>query len=378
MNEGIDQAHPVNTGALLTKEVEIRSLRNLRSVNWEPAERFNILVGDNGQGKTSLLEGLYLLSTSRSFRGCKLAELVTHGEQIASIRGIYQKGGRDREQTVGIRKGVRVVRMEGKKPKNLAVYAMETPIVVFYPLSIQLSMGGGSERRKLLDRVGLYFSETVLDDLNSYQRALHARQRILQTRGIWEADIDGWERLIAVHGFSLFKTRTRAAESLALAAKKVFDRVGPSLFDLAFEYISNVPSDEQQYQGILREKRVSDVRRNTPEIGPHRDDVALHLNQTPVRGFASQGQHRTVALTLKLAEMAILRSLTGLNPIFLLDDVLSELDPSRVSALLSFLLENKGQVFLTTTDPDLRSSWSLLPHSCSARFLVREGTVRSL
>jgi DNA replication and repair protein RecF len=160
-----------------------RSFRNLASISIEPSPHFNVVSGDNGQGKTSLLEAIYVACTSRSFRAARMNEIVAHGEEIASVRARVNEAGDDREQSVGLRGGSRVVRIDGKRPATLADYAVRTPAIAFHPGLLALSMGGGSERRRLLDRIALYVSPGSLAEGAAYTRAMRERQRTLEVRG---------------------------------------------------------------------------------------------------------------------------------------------------------------------------------------------------
>ncbi len=165
--------------SLAIESFAARSFRNLASVTIEPSPHFNVVSGDNGQGKTSLLEAIYVACTSRSFRATRANEIVAHGEEVASVRARIREAGDDREQSVGLRGGSRVVRIDGKRPTTLAEYAVRTPAVAFHPGLLELSMGSGSERRRMLDRIALYVSPSSLSEAAAYTRAMRERQRTL-------------------------------------------------------------------------------------------------------------------------------------------------------------------------------------------------------
>jgi DNA replication and repair protein RecF len=333
-----------------------RSFRNLASVAIEPSPRFNVVSGDNGQGKTSLLEAIYVACTSRSFRATRVSEIVAHGEEVASVRARITEAGDDREQSVGLRGGSRVVRIDGKRPSTHAEYAVRTPAIAFHPGLLALSMGSGSERRRMLDRIALYVSPTSLADGAAYVRAMRERQRTLEVRGTMASDLGEWEALVARHGTALSDVRESAAQLLAAATSKVFESIGPADARLAVTYSRSAPSDEGLFRTELATRRAADARRRSASIGPHRDDLRLELGGHAMRGFASQGQHRAAVLALELGEIEVVAHSRGTRPILLLDDVSSELDLERTTALLSFVREQEGQVFLTTTRPDLIDS----------------------
>ncbi|MBX3185925.1 MAG: DNA replication and repair protein RecF [Labilithrix sp.] len=330
-----------------------RSFRNLAEVSLEPGERFNVVSGDNGQGKTNLLEAIYVAATSKSFRTSKPGELVMFGGELASVRVAVREDGDTRAQSVGLKAGARLVRIDEKRPPSLAAYAVRTPCVVFHPGEISLSMGGSAERRRLLDRTALYLSPQSMVELESYARAIKERQRALETRGVDARDLPEWETLAVRHGLAIMEHRARAAELVAASALEAFRRIGAPELELSVRYAPSAPRDEAAFRAVLEQRRPADLRRGSANVGPHRDDLALGIDGHPVRGVASQGQHRAVTLALKSAEIEVVGQARGVRPILLLDDVSSELDRSRTAALFAFLREQRGQVFLTTTRPEL-------------------------
>jgi DNA replication and repair protein RecF len=254
---------------------------------------------------------------------------------------------------VGLREGVRLVRVDEKRPASLAAYAVRSPVVLFHPGEMAVSMGSSGERRRLLDRCALYMSAQSMAELDSYQKALRARQRTLETRGPGAKDLPEWETLCVRHGIAVMTYRRAAADVLVELACRAFERIAAPGLVLAGRYAPGAPYAEDEYLSRLEASRVADSRRGSAAVGPHRDDLVLAIGDHPVRGVASQGQHRAVTLALKAAEIDVVGNARGVRPILLLDDVSSELDRSRTAALFSFLREQRGQVFLTTTRPEL-------------------------
>jgi DNA replication and repair protein RecF len=339
--------------SLAIGSLSIRGFRNIAKVDVELGPHFNVVYGDNGQGKTNLLEAVYVLATSRSFRTAKLPDLVQVGVDTASLRATVDEAGESREQTLGLRRGLRAARIDGKRTPTLAEYALRTPVVVFHAASIDLSSGAGAERRKLLDRVALYLSPASLAELDSYTKAMRARQRVLETRGESAVDLDGWEALMVQHGTATAAARRGAAARLAPSVCSAFDRIGPPGVPLSIEYVGGAPADPGEFLLELRRRRTQDRSRKSATIGPHRDDLKVTLGALPTRGMASQGQHRAVVLALDLAEIEVVTAARGVRPVLLLDDVSSELDRARTAALLDALRDQQGQVILTTTRPEL-------------------------
>ena len=357
---------------LRVEQVQIRGFRNLASVDVELGPRFNVVAADNGQGKTNLIEAVYVLATSKSFRSSKMTDVVAFGADLASVRGRIVEDGDVRVQSVGIRAGARMVKIDEKRPSTLAAYAVRTPMVVFHPGEISLSMGASAERRRLLDRTSLYLEPAAMDELESYTRALRARQRTLETRGPTAKDLAEWETLCVRHGLALMGHRARAGELLAAGAKAAFVRIAAPELQLEVAYAPGAPRDESSFHSELERRRAIDLRRGSAGVGPHRDDLALSISGHPVRGVASQGQHRAVTLALKSAEIDVIGAARGVRPVLLLDDVSSELDRERTAALFSFLRDQDGQVLLTTTRPELIDTGPDAPRS---DFSIRAGIV---
>ncbi|MGD0677977.1 MAG: DNA replication and repair protein RecF [Polyangiaceae bacterium] len=339
--------------SLAVRSLSFRSFRNLARVDLDLGARINVVSGDNGQGKTNLLEGIYVLATSRSFRTSRLADLVQRGADVASLRASIVDGETVREQSVGLRAGVRAVRLDGRRPDTLAEYAVKTPAVVFHPGSMAISSGGGAERRKLLDRLALYLSPSSLADADSYGRAVRARQRVLETRGDAAPDLEDWEDLVVRHGSALSEARALATERMVPALNEAFRRIGPDGASLSARYERSAPDSSEAFRAELRRLRVRDRLRRSATVGPHRDDLSLELGHMKVRGLASQGQHRAVVLSLALAEIQVIAAVRDVLPILLLDDVSSELDRFRTGALFAALRDGRGQVVLTTTRPEI-------------------------
>jgi DNA replication and repair protein RecF len=369
--------------SLSIESLSVRAVRNLEQVDLTPSPRFNVVAGDNGQGKTNLLEAIYVAATSKSFRSGKPGELVAHGGDIASVRISVRESSGDeddaeiarREQSVGVRAGHRLAKIDGKRPPTLAAYAVATPVVVFHPGEVALSMGASGERRRLLDRIGLYMNPSSLAELDAYARSLRERQRALEVRGPHATDLPDWEELIARHGLAVTASRQQAAGELAAAAVACFARIAAPGLTLTASYASNTPPDASSYRDALASWRPKDARRNSATIGPHRDDLTLAIDGHRVRGVASQGQHRAVVLALKAAEIEVIARARGVRPVLLLDDVSSELDRSRTAALFAFLSEQRGQVFLTTTRPELIETGGLGSPADRVDFSVKSGRI---
>jgi DNA replication and repair protein RecF len=267
------------------------------------------------------------------------------------------------------------VRIDDKRPRTLIEYAARSPVVVFHPGDMALPSGSGSERRRLLDRVALHLSPASLDDDARYTRASRERQRALDERGPMARDLPEWEALMVSHGLAVLAARAEASARLRESAERVFAKIAPEGTRLSVEYAPGAPDSAQAFADALASARAIDARRGSAKVGPHRDDLSLVLGGQRVRGIASQGQQRLVVLALKAAEIEVIGQIKGVRPLLLLDDVSSELDRARTAALFAFVGLQEGQIFLTTTRPELIDT-STSPDGDRCDFHVVGGTVR--
>jgi DNA replication and repair protein RecF len=366
----------VTTRPLTLDRISIRHLRNLGEVDLSLGPRFNVIAGDNGQGKTNVLDAIYTLATSKSFRSSKPEDVIQHGQEVASVRGVWNEGGIDREQSVGQQRGLRAVRIDGKRPKTLIEYASRTPVVVFHPGDTALPSGSGSERRRLLDRIALHLAPGAIEEMDRYTRASRERQRALDDRGPSARDLPEWEALMVQHGLAVHAVRKQTSQMLAEAAQAVFARLAPEGSSLAVSYAPGSPDEAPAFAEALVKARTVDARRGSAKVGPHRDDLSLVLGRERVRGIASQGQQRLVVLALKAAEIQVIGEIKGVRPVLLLDDVSSELDRERTAALFAFVGQEQGQIFLTTTRPELIDT-SSSPREDRRDYRVVGGVVRA-
>jgi DNA replication and repair protein RecF len=341
------------TDQLTIARLSLAGVRNIARLEIEPARRFNVISGDNGHGKTSLLEALYLVATSKSFRTERLNEVRQDGAEFARVDAEILDAGQPRQQRAVLSPQGRTLRVDGNPPPGLSSYVRLTPVVVFHPGDLELSMGAAAVRRDLLDRIGLFQDPQLSDDRRRYKRALSERQSALDARGPDARELDAFESLAAQHGARLTQARARAATHLAEEVKLAFSRLVAGRLELLVRYRPGGTPDIAEHQQELRARRISDRRRRAATYGPHKDELELVLDGRAARKHASQGQHRILTLSLKLAELSTIRHARGAHPLLLLDDVSSELDPTRIGLVYDFLRESESQVFVTTTRPDL-------------------------
>lgn len=367
-------------GNITLQSLAWAGLRNLEASQFQPGPHTNLLFGNNGQGKTSVLEAIYVVCTTRSFRTPRLRELVTHGaKQFALQATLNEQRGQlpplSRMQTALFSERALNVRVDGNKPRSSAEYAVASPVVVFHPEELALSTGPAELRRRLLDRVALYRMPAHARHVAEYLRALRSRQELLRTGRTNTPELEVYERLLAERAIKLTESRRLASESLFPRVLEAFRTIGAEDLSLELRYSCSEQSSVEAYVDQLATDRPTDARMPSPRKGPHRDDVIIALNGHPARRVASQGQHRAITLSLKAAEGATVAEITGLEPIQLLDDVSSELDSDRTKALFRYLAALRGQVFVTSPRKDLLSEALLRENTLL--FQVFNGTVSS-
>jgi DNA replication and repair protein RecF len=361
--------------SLAFRRLTIRGIRNLASQSLDFDPRLNVVTGHNGQGKSSLLEALALVATSRSFRTEQVREVIRIGEPYATAEALVDQGDLARTQRVVLGVRSRRLAVDEKPVVRIADYATRTPIVLFCPKDLDLVSGTACLRRTLLDRVSYYQDATAVESRKTYLVASRERQRLLAEQGVHARGLEAYEVIMAEHGARWTLARRATAASLVNSLQKVFSRLAPDNLTLQACLRSAGTENVADFQKELAARRAGDALRGKATFGPQRDDLELALADRPARRHASQGQQRLLALSLKLAELDCIMDIKQVHPVLLLDDVASELDQTRTERILAFLLNGGSQVFLTTTAPEMLSRLGLENVACG-HFEVDEGHVR--
>ncbi len=340
---------------MTVSEFHCENFRNLAPLTLTPCDGVNVIVGDNAQGKTNLLEGLWLCSGARSFRGAKEGELPAFGKPYARLQLAFTAAGRAQalSLTVG---GAKKIVLNGVEKPSYASLLPSVFAVVFAPNHLGLVKDGPAVRRAFLD-FSLGRLKPAYDDLKDrYERALDQRNTLLRTPpsrfGMAEELLGLWEDAMAKTGSALARQRAQYITRLAPFAAAFYGELAGGKETLTMRYAGAEHSADNGGEAALRQalldSRENDRRLGYTTVGPHRHDLELFINDRPARSFASQGQQRSAALALKLAEAEVLADYFGEAPAVLLDDVMSELDPNRQEYLLNKF--SGRQVFLTCCD----------------------------
>lgn len=335
-----------------------------------------IVVGPNAVGKTNIIEAIQLLTAASSFRKSSWPEIISWGQQAARASILMKDEKRIVEHVINIKDNERSYEVNGKK-KGVASIRGTLPCVLFTPDDLQLVKASSSKRRENIDNLASQLSKNYQSLKSNYQQVLKQRNLLIREEVHSGALFESWNESLAVHGSRLCVNRWRLLDRLSKHMKEIYSQIVdrerldvvyiPSWkrFDEKCRQIGDFARYEdiedkgncslEEVERILDEysKRLADaeVRRGTTLIGPHKDEIAFYINGKNARMFASQGQQRTIVLVLKLACVEVVNEIGGVEPILLLDDVMSELDSRHREALASFILKNT-QSIVTTTNID--------------------------
>lgn len=338
------------------KALKFENYRNLRDDIITPCEGVNIIYGDNAQGKTNLLEALWLFCGGHSFRSAKDSEVIKWEKDFARLEMRFS--GQEREQTAklvffGNKKQVEI---NGVEKKSSSALIEKFCAVVFSPEHLSLIKRGPSERRKFIDSAICREKLQNAVILSKFNRVLVQRNSLLKDiyrRPSLEETLSIWDEPLIKNGALLIKKRLDYVRMLSERASVYHDGISKNSEKLTIKYISSAEIEDSDSVEVIAEKlrkklldnRKDDIRTGVTNHGPHRDDIEIMINGKNAKSFASQGQQRSAVLSLKLAEASVLKERMGEEPVILLDDVLSELDSKRQDFLLNELTD--CQVFIT-------------------------------
>lgn len=332
--------------------------RNLSAVSIFPDEGVNVICGDNAQGKTNLIEAIWNFTGAKSFRPSKERDFVKKGERAATISLSFSAQGR--EQSAKLRYGERrEIFLNGVSKTTPAELAGNFCCVVFSPAHLSIVKEGPSVRRRFLDGAICQVRPRYIHVLYQYKKALSQKNAVLKElykNGAAYDLLDVFDESIAAWGAQIWRTRVRYLNKLGQSACAIYEGLSSSREKLAVGYKSflslspDIPLSQVQgaYREMLRTVRADDTGAGFSTLGVHRDDFSLQIDGLDAKVYGSQGQQRSAALALKLAEGYLLKEVSGETPVMLLDDVMSELDQGRQRYILNHL--EGAQVFVTCCD----------------------------
>lgn len=332
--------------------LSLSGYRNLTNVEFLPDPDFNILWGLNAQGKTNILEAIYLLGALKSFRTSRTEDLIEQGRSEARIQAHIKNRITTRHLDYSLTPQQKSIRVDAKPIRKASdVLGIVHPIL-FSPEEIHLLKGSPGSRRDFIDRALLQYDPTYLERFQTFLRVLKQRNRVLkESRN--DKQLQSWTEALISSGARIRADRFHFIEKIRPELRRAYTRIAASEEIADLLYTNNKDGHfTRELAEQLHRVKTDELRLGQTLAGPHRDDPQFLINEHLLKGYGSQGQQRSFILAFKTAHIRLLEQTIGDSPILLLDDITSELDSRRKSHLFQFLRERHGQVFLTTTDPD--------------------------
>ena len=330
-------------------KIGIKNFRNYEKQEIELNPHINIFYGDNAQGKTNILEAIFISGFGKSFRTSKEKEMIKLGEAFLEATVFYQKSDRDGKiRTVISNK--KQIEVNGVKIKKLSELIGKINLVIFTPDDIQILKSGPEKRRRFLDMMIGQLRPKYVYILNLYLKTLEQRNNYLKQikeENKPESMLEIWDEKLAEYAEIICKYRTEFIEKLNSKIKEIHSEVTSNSEEIKIEYITEC-NNREIYLQLLKQRRKLDIIKGYTTKGIHRDDFKCIINDKEIEVYGSQGQHRTAILSLKLAELYVIYDEIGEYPILLLDDFMSELDEKRRKSFLSYIKDT--QVIITCTD----------------------------
>lgn len=326
---------------MIIKSIELADYRNYDSLVMQFDRGTNILYGDNAQGKTNILEAIFVAATTRSHKGSKDREIVNFNKEEGHIRTWLEKDGAETRVDMHLRKSKsKGIAIDGQKIKRAAELLGLCNVVFFSPEDLGIIKNGPAERRRFVDMELCQLDGVYLYNLNHYNKIINQRNRLLKdmylNQGLKET-LEVWDMQLVSFGIKIIERRALFVKQLNEIIYGIHRKLSGDKEELQICYEPDAV--QEAFEEKLSSARDRDIRAKMTSVGPHRDDFSFLVGGVDIRKYGSQGQQRTAALSLKLAEIELVKKITGDNPILLLDDVLSELDSNRQNYLLNSIGE---------------------------------------
>lgn len=335
------------------EELSLTNFKNIPSARLELSGKVNCFLGNNGMGKSNLLDAIYFLSFCKSFTGVTDRMAITRGEDFAILKGRYERKGAEEELLLGLTTGRRKsLKRGGKEYTRLSAHIGSFPLVMAAPQDVDLIRDSGEERRRWMDMVISQSDPVYLDSLIRYGKGLEQRNRLLREGCVDPGLYDAVETMMELSAEYLHEARAAWTRRLtALFSGHYAAVAGPGeVVELTYESHLNAPGST--LRALLDSGRRHDEIVRHTSVGPHRDDIAMTLDGMPMRRTGSQGQCKTFTIALRLAQYDFLREATGMRPLLLLDDIFDKLDATRVARIMELVTSSPdfGQIFITDTN----------------------------
>ena len=343
--------------------LQLQNFRNYESVQLEFTDGVHVFIGENAQGKTNLMESIYALAMTKSHRTTNDKELIGWNKEFATIKGTVEKTATKTNLELQFSKKGKIAKVNYLEQKRLSSYLGNLNVILFAPENLTLVKGSPQNRRKFVDMELGQMSSLYLYDLVEYNRVLKQRNTYLKQLAIKKKQPDEYlevlSEMLSELASKIVFHRLDFMKQLEALAIPIHDQLSLGREKFSVSYQATIPLEDGLTPSQMKEIYIDQFKKNqtreadqaTTLIGPHRDDLIFYWNEIPVQTYGSQGQQRSTVLSLKLAEIELMKLSTGEYPLLLLDDVLSELDDDRQTHLIK-AIENKVQTFITTTSLD--------------------------
>ena len=337
---------------MIIKTLELADFRNYETLNISFDKGTNILFGDNAQGKTNILEAIYISATTKSHKGSKDKEIIHFDKEEAHIRTYLEKEDVEYRVDMHLRKNKsKGIAIDGQKIKKAADLLGLLNVVFFSPEDLSIIKNGPAERRRFADIELCQLDSFYLYNLNNYNKIINQRNKLLKdmyfNQNLKET-LNIWDSQLVSYGSKIIERREAFADQLCEIIGDIHKKLSGGKEDLIVKYEPDVSIDD--FESRMKENQEKDIRFKLTSTGPHRDDFSFIVNGIDIRKYGSQGQQRTAALSLKLSEIELVKKMTKDTPLLLLDDVLSELDSNRQNYLLNSI--GDIQTIITCTGLD--------------------------
>ncbi len=328
------------------ESIELENFRNYEILSLEPDPKLNIITGKNAQGKTNLLESLYIMGMGRSFRTNKDSEMIKFEKEYSRTRAVVKDEDKETEIEIIYNQEGKIIKVDGLKLSRTVDLLENVYVVVFSPEDLRIVKDGPEHRRRFLDRELCQIKPMYYSDLGNYKKILKQRNSYLKEDAIDRDLFEVFDESLVNYGIRIIEERKRFTERLYGICGGIHKDISNGKEKLAVRYETDV-KDRESFREKLKESFETDRVRGYTSVGPHKDYLGIFINGKDIRIYGSQGQQRTASLSMKLAEVELIKNETGQNPVLLLDDVFSELDAGRQKYLIESM---KGvQIFVTAT-----------------------------
>ena len=359
---------------MLIKTLELENYRNYKSLSIEFDKGVNILYGDNAQGKTNILEAIYVSATTKSHKGAHDRDIINFDSEEAHIKTLLDKEGLERRVDMHLRKSkAKGIAIDKVRIKKVAELLGLLNIVFFSPEDLSIIKNAPAERRRFINTELCQLDQIYLYNLNNYNKIINQRNNILKEihfRPDYREMLGIYDSQLVSYGKKIIERRMVFADELNEIIKDIHKDISGKKENLEIIYKPQAEADE--FEERLKAATEKDIKFKMTSVGPHRDDMMFNANGIDIRTYGSQGQQRTAALSLKLSEIELVKKITKDNPVLLLDDVLSELDSSRQNHLLNSIGDIQTIITCTGLDDFVNNRFEY-----DKVFKVTEGTVRS-